>query len=58
MVFVWLCNTLVSFKRYFTQPKGFMGYATRGNACALSIPKHEQYPFDNLNQNNLAHGLY
>jgi len=35
-----------------------MGYPTRGIACALSIPKHEQYPFDSLDKNNLAHGVY
>jgi hypothetical protein len=26
-----------------------------GNACALNILMHEQYLFDSLNQNNLAH---
>jgi hypothetical protein len=30
-------------------------YFERGNACALNIFMHEQYPFDSLNQNNLAH---
>jgi hypothetical protein len=35
-----------------------MRYPTRGIACALSIPKHEQCPFDSLDQNNLARGLY
>jgi len=32
-----------------------MGYPERDNACALNILMHEQYPFDSLNQNNLAH---
>jgi hypothetical protein len=30
-------------------------YLERGNACALNIPMHEQYPYDNLDQNNFAH---
>jgi hypothetical protein len=32
-----------------------MWYLKRGNACALNIPMHEQYPFFSLDQNNLAH---
>jgi len=32
-----------------------MGYLERGNAYALNIPMHEQYPFGSLDQNNLAH---
>jgi hypothetical protein len=35
-----------------------MRYPTRGIACALNIPKHEQCPFDSLDQNNLARGVY
>jgi hypothetical protein len=35
-----------------------MGYPTWGNACALRIFKHEQYPFDSLDQNNSAHGVF
>jgi hypothetical protein len=30
-----------------------MGYPDRGNAC--NIPMHEQYPSNNLDQNNLTH---
>ncbi len=52
---VWLCNTLASFKRYVIEPKWFLGYPKRGNACALNIPMHEQYPFGSLNQNDSAH---
>jgi hypothetical protein len=55
---VWLCNTITSFKRYVTEPKGFLGYSTKGIAFALNIHKHEQYPFDSLDQNNLGHGVY
>ncbi len=50
---MWLCNTLASFKRYVIEPKVFLGYPTRGITCALNIPRHEQYP-----SNNLAHGVY
>jgi hypothetical protein len=32
-----------------------MGYLARGNACALDIPMHDQYPFNNQDQNNLTH---
>ncbi len=34
------------------EPKGFMKYLERGSACELNSLRHEQYPFDNLNQNN------
>jgi hypothetical protein len=39
------------------EPKGFIGYLERGSACELNSLSHEQYPFDNLNQNNWAHGV-
>jgi hypothetical protein len=58
LVLIWLCNTLTNFKRYVIKPKGLLGYPTKGIACALSIPKHEQYLFDSLDQNNLTHGVY
>jgi len=53
--FARLCNTLPNSKIFVMKPKGFMGYSKRGNACELSIFGHEQYPFDNPNQNNGAH---
>jgi hypothetical protein len=34
-------NTLASFKRYVMEPNVFLGYLTRGNACALNIPCHK-----------------
>ncbi len=34
------------------EPEGFMGYLKRGNARELSSFGHEQYPFNNPNQNN------
>ncbi len=33
----------------------FLQYPERGNACALNIPMHKQYPFGSLDQNNLTH---
>jgi hypothetical protein len=32
-----------------------MGYLTRANTCALNILMHDQYSFNSLDQNNLAH---
>ncbi len=32
-----------------------MGYLERDNACAWDIPMHDQYPFNNQDQNNLTH---
>jgi hypothetical protein len=54
-VLEFMCNTFASFKKYVIKPKWFLGYFERGNACALNILMHEQYLFDSLNQNNLAH---
>ncbi len=34
------------------EPKGFMGYLKRDGACELNTSGHEQYPSNNLNQNN------
>ncbi len=45
---IWLCNTPASFKKYVLEPNVFMGYLKGGNACALNIPCHKEYPFDNL----------
>jgi hypothetical protein len=39
------------------EPKGFMAYLKKGSACELNIFRHEQYPFDNPNQNNWAHSV-
>jgi len=41
------------------ESKGFLIYANRGIACALSSNfGHEQYPSNNLLQNNYTHGVY
>jgi hypothetical protein len=57
-VLVRLCNTLPCVKRYVMEPNVFLGYLERGIACSLSFFEHEQYPFNILNQNNSAHGVY
>jgi hypothetical protein len=51
-VLLGLCNTFPNSKRYVMEPKGFMGYPKRGSACELNTSRHENYPFDSLNQNN------
>ncbi len=32
------------------EPKSFMGYPKRGNACQLNSCGHEQYPSNSINQ--------
>jgi hypothetical protein len=39
------------------EPNVFLGYLERGIAHVSSFG-HEQYPFDSLDQNNSAHGVY
>jgi len=53
-----MINTPPCVKRYVMEPNVFLGYLERGNACSLSCFRHEQYPFNNLNQNNSAHDVY
>jgi len=36
------------FKRYVVGPNVFLGYLNRGIICSLSLSRHEQDPFDNL----------
>jgi hypothetical protein len=40
------------------EPNVFMGYLVRGIIGVLSSFGHEQYPFESLDQNNSAHGVY
>jgi hypothetical protein len=40
------------FQKIVMEPKGFMGYLKKGNACELSTSGHEQYPYNSSNQNN------
>jgi hypothetical protein len=40
------------------EPNVFIGYLKRGIVGVLSSFEHEQYPFDGLDQNNSAHGVY
>jgi hypothetical protein len=40
------------------EPNVFMGYIKRGITCSFNLFGHEQYPPNNLDQNNLAQGVY
>ncbi len=40
------------------EPNVFLGYLAMGIACSLSLFRHEQYPSNNLDQNNSVHGFY
>ncbi len=40
------------------EPNVFFGYLKRGIVGVLNSLGHEQYPFDSLDQNNSAHGVY
>jgi hypothetical protein len=53
-----LHNTLPCVKIYVMEPNVFFGYFERGIACVLNSFGHEQYPFDSLDQNTEAHGVY
>jgi hypothetical protein len=46
------------FQIYVMKPNVFLGYLKRGIARSLSPSRHEQYPFDSLDQNNSAHSVY
>jgi hypothetical protein len=39
------------------EPNIFLGYPKKGIACLMSPSRHEQYIFNNLDQNNSAHGV-
>jgi hypothetical protein len=40
------------------EPNVFWGYLEKGNARSLSPFRHEQYPYNSLDQNNSTHGVY
>jgi hypothetical protein len=40
------------------EPNVFMEYLEKGIACSLNIFGHEEYPSNNLDQNNSTHGVY
>jgi hypothetical protein len=40
------------------EPNVVLGYLKRGIVGVLSSFGHEHYPFDSLDQNNSAHGVY
>jgi hypothetical protein len=57
LVFIELCNTPSRVKIYVMEPNVFLGYLKRGIACLMNPSRHEQYPYNSLDQNNLAHGV-
>jgi hypothetical protein len=57
LVFIGLRNTLPCVKIYVMEPDVSLGYPKRGIACLVSPYGHEQYHFNSLDQNNLAHGV-
>jgi hypothetical protein len=56
-IFVRLCNTPLIFKIYVINPKTFLGNLQRGNVISLHLYGHEQYHFNIVGQNELAHGV-
>jgi hypothetical protein len=57
LVFIWLHNTTPQVKIYVMEPNVFLWYPKRGIGCLMNLYGHEQYPFNNLDQNNSAHGI-
>ncbi len=56
-VFLRLCNTFPRVKRYVMELNVFMGYLEKDIAYLVNPSRHEQYPSNNLDQNNLTHGV-
>ncbi len=57
LVFIGLWNTPPCVKRYVMEANVFMGYPKRGIACLTGPSRHEQYPYNNMDKNNSAHGV-
>jgi hypothetical protein len=57
LVFIELCNTPSRVKICVMEPNVFLGYLKRGIACLVNPFRHEQYLYNSLEQNNLAHGV-
>ncbi len=55
--FIRLRNTPPHVKRYVMEPNVFLGYLKKGISCLKSPSRHEQYPCNSMDQNNLAHGV-
>jgi len=55
---VGLCNILQSVKRYVIEPKTVMEYLKWGIASSFHLFGHEQYPFDNITQNDSGQSIY
>jgi hypothetical protein len=57
LVFIRLRNTLPHVKRYVMEPNVFLRYLKKGIECLVSPFRHEQCPFNSLDQNNSAYGV-
>jgi len=57
LVFIRIRNTFQHVKRYVMEPNIFLGYPMKGISCLVSPFRHVQYPSNNMDQNNLAHGV-
>ncbi len=57
LVFIRLRNTPPHVKRYVMEPNVFLGYPKKGISCLVSPYRHEQYPSNYMDQNNLAHDV-
>ncbi len=56
-IFIGLRNTPPHVKIYVMEFNVFIGYPKRGIACLVNPYGHEQYPSNNLDQNNSAHDV-
>jgi len=57
LVFIRLHNIFPCVKRYVMEPNIFLGHPKRGIVYLVSPSGHEKYLFNNLDQNNSAHGV-
>jgi hypothetical protein len=57
LVFIGLHNTFPRVKRYVMELNVFLEYSKKDITCLVSFSRHEQYPFNSLDQNNSAHGV-
>jgi hypothetical protein len=57
LLFIELCNTSSHVKIYVMEPNVFLGYPKRGITCLMNPYRQKQYPYNSLDQNNLAHGV-
>ncbi len=54
---VGLCNTPLIAKTYVINHSTFLGYLEKGIVVSLHPSNHEQYPSNNVGQNESTHGV-